>query len=292
MLDQNIFMETVREVSEIIRTASESLSREEILGYFDSMDLNETQKEMVLEYLLKPEKSSDSSKGNMASDASEEEIIDEDLLEEGEGTLESEEISESMKSGGKNAESPKKGSQASELPDSPVFRMYLDEISGISLCTPEELQKLYGQLLEGNDSVIGKISENWMHRILEQVKKLSVAAEDFSDVVQEGNMALFMALSEMCGSDTAPADVEVMLDRAVEAAMKGYMDEITGEDDVENAVVGKVTLVNEARKYLMEQNGQESSIRELAKYTKMSASELRDMLDFIQKAEESAKDRR
>lgn len=292
MLDQNTFMETVREVSEIIRTASEPLSKEEILGYFASMDLNETQKEMVLEYLLKPEKSSDSSKGNMASDASEEEIIDEDLLEEGEGTLESEEISESMKSGGKNAESPKKGSQASELPDSPVFRMYLDEISGISLCTPEELQKLYGQLLEGNDSVIRKISENWMHRILEQVKKLSVAAEDFSDVVQEGNMALFMALSEMCGSDTAPADVEVMLDRAVEAAMKGYMDEITGEDDVENAVVGKVTLVNEARKYLMEQNGQEPSIRELAKYTKMSASELRDMLDFIQKAEESAKDRR
>lgn len=95
------------------------------------------------------------------------------MLEEGEGTLESEEISESTKSGGKNVESPKKGSQASELPDSPVFRMYLDEISGISLCTPEELQKLYGQLLEGNDSVIGKISENWMHRILEQVKKLS-----------------------------------------------------------------------------------------------------------------------
>ncbi|WP_418746343.1 hypothetical protein [Frisingicoccus sp.] len=292
MLDQNIFMETVREVSEIIRTASEPLSREEILGYFASMDLNETQKEMVLEYLLKPEKSSDSSKGNMASDASEEEIIDEDLLEEGEGTLESEEISESMKSGGKNAESPKKGSQASELPDSPVFRMYLDEISGISLCTPEELQKLYGQLLEGNDSVIGKISENWMHRILEQVKKLSVAAEDFSDVVQEGNMALFMKLSELCGGNTALTDVEAMLDRAVEAAMKGYMDEITGEDDVENAVVGKVTLVNEARKYLMEQSGQEPSIRELAKYTKMSASELRDMLDFIQKAEESAKDRR
>ena len=48
-----------------------------------------------------------------------------------------------------------------------------------------------------------------------------------------------------------------MLDQAVEATMKGYIDEITGEDDVENAVVGKVTLVNEARKYLMEQNGQE-----------------------------------
>lgn len=272
MLDQNTFMETVREVSEIIRTASEPLSREEILGYFVAMELNETQKEMVLEYLLKPERDAVSQKGTVDSDASEEEIIDEDLLEEEEGTLESEETS--------------------ELPDSPVFRMYLEEVGGISLCTPEELQRLYGQLLEGDDGVIGRISENWMHRILEQVKRLSVSAEDFSDVVQEGNMALFMKLSELCGSNTAPTDVEAMLDRAVEAAMKGYIDEVTGEDDVENAVVGKVTLVNEARKYLMEQNGQEPSVRELAKYTKMSASELRDMLDFIQKAEDSAKERR
>ena len=50
MLDQNTFMETVREVSEIIGTASEPLSREEILSYFAAMELNETQKEMVLEY--------------------------------------------------------------------------------------------------------------------------------------------------------------------------------------------------------------------------------------------------
>ena len=225
MLDQNTFMETVREVSEIIRTASEPLSREEILSYFSSMDLNETQEEMVLEYLLKPE------------------------------------------NGRRAAESTKNGSQGSELPDSPVFRMYLEEVGEISLCTPEELQTLYGQLLEGNDSVIGRISENWMHRILEQVKKLSVAAEDFSDVVQEGNMALFMKLSELCGSNTALTDVEEMLDRAIEASMKGYIEEITGEDDVENAVVGKVTLVNEARKYLMEQSGQEPSFRVLAIYT-------------------------
>ena len=53
MLDQNIFTETVREVSEIVRAAAEPLSREEILRYFDKMELNEAQKEMVLEYLLK-----------------------------------------------------------------------------------------------------------------------------------------------------------------------------------------------------------------------------------------------
>ena len=35
MLDQNTFMETIREVAEIIRTSAEPLSKEEILNYFD-----------------------------------------------------------------------------------------------------------------------------------------------------------------------------------------------------------------------------------------------------------------
>lgn len=276
MLEQNLFTETVREVSEIIKTAPEPLSREEILGYFDKMELNEAQKEMVLEYLLRPE----------------------------------EPATEAGKKFAAEEEAEKKGAEeANPFPDSTAFRMYMEEMEGLSVCTQEELQDLYEKLLDGDAAVIGRISENWMKKVLEQVKKLSVAPEDFSDVVQEGNMALFMRLSELCGSGAkddrnlkagsgakanrgmAAVYVEKELIRAVEAAMRTYLQGLTGEADVENAVVGKVTLVNEARKHLMEENGQEPSVRELAGYTKMSEKELRDMLDMIRKAEERAKDR-
>ena len=54
-------------------------------------------------------------------------------------------------------------------------------------------------------------------------------------------------------------------------------------------MVGKATLVNEARKYLMEANGQEPSVQELSAYTRMSTGELRDILDMIQKAEDKMK---
>ena len=55
MLDQNTFMETIRKVTEIMKTSEETLSREQILSYFDSMDLNENQKNMIFEYLMKPQ---------------------------------------------------------------------------------------------------------------------------------------------------------------------------------------------------------------------------------------------
>lgn len=134
MLDQNTFTETVREVSEIIRTASEPLSEEEILGYFAKMELNETQKKMVLEYLLKPQAGADSQ------------------TEEETGT-----------------EEEKKADM--ELPDSQALRMYMEEIEGLSVCAQEELQALYEKLLNGDATVIEKISESWMGRILEQAEK-------------------------------------------------------------------------------------------------------------------------
>lgn len=257
MLDQNIFTETIREVSEIMKTSEEGLSREEILKYFDSMELNETQQNMVLDYLLKPQEENEEE-----TEESGEEIEDE---------IETE------------TEVPA-GDKTNKLPNSPVFQMYLEEISRLTVCTDEELEDLYEDLLDGKAEAIQKISDSWMMRILEHAKELPIAEEDFSDVIQEGNMALFIKLSELCDSGN-PVDVDAVLEETVLNGMKAYIQELTGEDDVENAMVGKATLVNEARKYLMEENGQEPSVGELAAYTRMSEKELSDILDMIQKAE-------
>ena len=248
MLDQNTFMETIREVAEIIRTSAEPLSKEEILNYFDRMELNEAQKNRVLEYLLKQQEE-DPDGNEESTTASDAVSVD----EEG-------------------------------LPQSPVFQMYLEEIRELPVCSKEELEDAYEELLEGEVEMIRKISDSWMMRVLDIAKELSVTPEDFSDVIQEGNMGLFMKLSELCGSQER-ADVDQVLEASVFMAMKAYIQEINGEDNVENAMVGKATLVNEARKYLMEENGQEPTIQELTAYTHMSEKELEEILDLIYKAD-------
>ena len=154
MLDQNTFMETIREVAEIIRTSAEPLSKEEILNYFDKMELNETQQSMVLDYLLKPQ---------------DEEVETEQPLDE--ATL-----------------SEHTAGEEEGLPKSPVFQMYLEEIRELPVCSKEELEDAYEDLLEGEVEVIRKISDSWMMRVLDIAKELSVTPEDFSDVIQEGNM--------------------------------------------------------------------------------------------------------
>lgn len=260
MLDQNIFTETIREVAEIIRTSSEPLSREDILKYFDKMELNETQENMVLEYLLKSQEENENSQDSQDEVQNTDEGKDEKVLAD----------SESETDNG--------------LPQSPVFQMYLEEIRELPVCSKEELEDLYEELLDGEVEALKKISDSWMMRVVNIARELSVTPEDFSDVIQEGNMGLFMKLSEICGTQER-MDVEQVLEAAVFMAMKNYVQELNGEDNVENAMVGKATLVNEARKYLMEENGQEPTVHELSVYTHMDEKELEDILDMIHKAD-------
>ena len=54
MLDRNTFMETLRAVAEVCRTSTDPLSKEEILNYFEGMELTEEHVEMIYQYLQLP----------------------------------------------------------------------------------------------------------------------------------------------------------------------------------------------------------------------------------------------
>ncbi len=271
MLDQNTFMETVHAVSEIIRTSQEPLKKEDILSYFKDMELNENQENMILEFLLMPHEEEDK----------EENVDAEDTQEAGNaGEIGANEEQEDALADGKQEEN----SEEDILAHSPVFQMYLKELADIPEYTKEELSSMYEKLLSGDEGMIHKISNAWLRNVLEAAKKLAVSQEGFEDVVQEGNMALFLCLSDLCGSRES-VDVEKELLSAVGESMKACIRELTGEDEDENAVVGKVSLVNEAVKYLKKENGKEPSLKELSDYTHVSEEELSDLLELMKKAE-------
>lgn len=273
MLDQNTFTETVREVSEIIRTSAVPLSKEEILSYFKDMELNEQQENMVLEFLLTPHDE-------------EEEPEEESEAKEWQDASSCEDFTAEEPADDKQEKKaqPKDDEEGSCLPDSKVFQMYLEELESLPVYSESKLEELYEKLLAGDESVITVISDGWMFRVLEIAKKLAVTPEGFEDVVQEGNMALFMRLTELCGA--GDEDVAASLLEAVQEAMKASIMELEGEDEEEKAIVGKIALVNEAKKYLADEQGREATVKELSDYTSLSEEELSDLLLLIQKANE------
>ena len=111
MLDQNTFTETVREVSEIIRTSATPLTREEILSYFKDMDLNEQQQETVFSYLITPHEEPEPSEEEVQKD------------EEGDEQPPEEETSK------------REEKRKSVFPDSKMFQMYMEEIKSLPVYT-------------------------------------------------------------------------------------------------------------------------------------------------------------
>ena len=280
MLDQNTFTETIREVGEIIRTAAEPMSREEILSYFKEMELTKEQEDMVLEFLLTPHEDENPEPEADSEPEAEDASAAVSVIDEIEQSLKEE---KGITAGAEQKAEKQSGKENECLPDSKMFHMYLEELKGLTTYSDAELQDMYQRLLAGEEKLISEISNAWLPRVLEIAKRLATTAEGFEDVVQDGNMSLFLRLSELCGCGEG-LDVEQELEDAVEMAMKSSISEFAGEDDSEHAMVGKVTLVNEAKKYLTEENGKEPTIKELSEYTRLGEEELEDILVMIRKA--------
>jgi len=277
MLDQSVFTETIHEVAEIIRTSATPLSKEEILSYFKEMELNEQQENMVLEFLLTPHEEEEAEEETEEAEGGEQEAAD--WQETSDASV------LAQNDPGKKEE---KNAEPDVLPETKVFQMYLEEISSLPVYSGKKQEEMYQKLLAGDESVINPISDSWMIKVLETARKLAVTSEGFEDVIQEGNMALFLKLTELCGCEEK-TDVEAELQGAVETAMKSSILAEEGEDEDEKAMVGKLALVNEAKKYLAEENGREATVQELAAYTQLTEEELSDILLLIQKADQKDK---
>ncbi len=243
-MDRNVFMETLREVKEIVRTAAKPLTREEIMGYFKETELTPLQENMVMEYLFTDE---EPQVENVPCVENEPETVAEDIVE------------------------------------SKVFGMYMEEVNNLKIYSDNELSMMYVKLLQGDKDVISKICDSWMKRIVDEAREYP-ARYCLEDIIQEGNMGLFLKLTELCGSKQA-VDVEEELSCAVTTAMKDYISDIAGEEDSEQTVLGKANLINEAIKLLREERGEEPSVEALSLYTGLDIDELCDILEIIKKAD-------
>ena len=283
MLDQNTFIETVQSVAEIIRTSAEPIGRDEIMSYFKDMELNKAQEDMVFEFLITPHEQENESAGDYEDEATENAALNNIIYSEGDSMDAIKKKKKNNKDNQDNEAEPDID-EDSLIPDSPMFRMYLEELEEMPDYTKAEQDDMYKKLLAGDESVIHTISNFWLKSVLAMAKKLAVTSEGFEDVVQEGNMGLFMCLTELCGCGDE-IDVEKELLDAIEESMKACIREQTGEAESENTVVGKVSLVNRAVEQFKSNKGCEPSIGELSGYTGVDEEELEKLLELIKKAD-------
>lgn len=244
MLDQVKFMETLRAVAEVARVSTLPLSKEEINGYFEGMELTEEQQELVYQYLLNPQP------------------------EEPQQQPEEEQTEESTEGETSSTSTPE---------ESVYLRMYMEELEDIPSMTLPEEREAYVKLIDGDASVTQQISDHWLKEVVNIAKTYEKHKVNIEDAIQEGNIGLLMGIQALLGSHKM-IDVQEYLKESIQKSIEDFIDEMNTEDDWENTVLAKTTLIHEAKKALAEQMGKEPSIQELSDYTRISVEEIEDIL--------------
>lgn len=249
-MDQQTFMETLASVKEIMKVQEQPLTEEEMLSHFSEMELNDEQKAMVIAYLKTEPEEEEPESQEVSSEENEEGILEE-----------------------------------SEKKISAIFQMYLDELGDLPHYSKAEEQEMYRALLSGDEGMIQKLLDCWLVRVMERAKGYMTSKIPIEDLLQEGNVALFLKLQELCGTGKSD-QIEEILVMSVEETMMRYASELTQEMDLEEAMLAKLRLVYAAKKYMTEENEKEPTVQELAEYTKIPEEELIQLIEILEESDQ------
>mgnify|MGYP000113935979 CR=1 FL=1 len=131
-----------------------------------------------------------------------------------------------------------------QLSDSVYYKMYLKDVRERGEADEAKMRELYTAVLQGDRSVVNAIVDGWLMRVIHMAGMYDDVPVNMEDLIQEGNMALWMALGAFAGAWQCIGSRQVS-GRAGHRRIVAHIREVTGDTDQVQAVLGKAALLHE-----------------------------------------------
>ncbi len=201
------------------------------------------------------------------------------------------------------------------MKDYDIFQMYVNEMSEIRACDAEENAVLARKAAEGDDAAKSRLIEGNLKYVLELSRDFVGSGVPASDLVQEANMALLMAVDEYDPAESGDEDAardsakiladaardsaEILVDTAldsvempadtagqfekflaerVKTALTAAIDEHKAQKKIGKKVLDRVNLLQDVSRQMAEELGREATVPELAQRLKMTEEEVKDIM--------------
>ncbi|MDO5417470.1 MAG: sigma-70 domain-containing protein [Lachnospiraceae bacterium] len=156
------------------------------------------------------------------------------------------------------------------------YQMYLDELKEIKPCSDQERESLLAKTADGAAGAAAareRLIEGHLIFALAVAKDYRDKGLPMSDLVQEANLALTMAVSEYREGDfLAEAKAKIV------SALEDALEEQRNEDKVEETMLARVNVLQEVSRKLAEELGREANVEELAERMRMTSEEIKDIM--------------
>ena len=150
----------------------------------------------------------------------------------------------------------------------------LEEIKGLS---EEEELKCFQLASAGDPAAKSRLTEHYLKTVYDLSKTFAFGSVPRSDLIQEGNVALVLALEELEFSGKLE-DYQNFLYEKIREAMEDALSEGQDLKDMGDKVAQKVNHLSEAVHNLEEDLEHKVSVDELSAYLDMPVEEIRDIL--------------
>lgn len=239
MNDKARFLEKLSGLLALAKGQESRITIEEVKAYFSEDALTEEQMELVFDYLLAQKIS----------------VIGYVKMDIGEEEKEVEYTEE----------------------EKAYLKEYEMDLQAISQATPEELEELYRQAMDGEEVAKNRLVEVYLKDVVEIAKQMYEPEVFLGDLIQEGNLGLVLGV-EMLTSVQTVAQARDIITRQIRQSIQMLLEEQNELNSRDKKMVEKVQALDEAITALTEELGRKVTIDELAIYMGMEIEEIEDIL--------------
>ena len=163
------------------------------------------------------------------------------------------------------------------------YQMYLEEMGTIAPCTKEEQIRLFEEAGKGREEAKKRLVEGNLRAALEYAKEYDGKGVLLTDLVQEANMALVMALEEYIKMEKQP-EFDSFLGERIREALTLAVEEQESADRTGEELAARVNVLSQVSQLLAKELGREATVEELAEKMKMTVDEIQGIMKMAMDA--------
>lgn len=177
-----------------------------------------------------------------------------------------------------------------EAKDSPeasaFFEMYLSDLKMLANRNVQATEILISELLSGNADAATSLTEQYLPLVLNITVKYENLGLTHSDLVAEGNLALYEAVlgyADVCNHNTSDSansvtNFEAYITTCITDALKSATNEEIGSYRVSSHLADQVNALNDAATELAKDLGREATLEELCKHLSLGEDEVKELM--------------
>jgi RNA polymerase primary sigma factor len=163
------------------------------------------------------------------------------------------------------------------------YQMYLEEMKKIVPCTLEEQEQLLKEVAMGKEEARKRLIEGNLQVALEYAKEYDGKGVLLTDLVQEANMALTMAIDEYRAFEDGP-EFDSFASQKVRKALEEAVKKQQFANQTGEELTARVNVLQKVSQVLSKELGREATVEELAEKMKMSVDEIKEIMKMTMEA--------